>query len=85
MANAIIRDSMVGITMGQCLVLCRGSPKGVSECVIYLVNGNIIAVKEFGEGICIGCSMDLVSSMIRDETCIGWFVFVIHSKGNAVK
>ena len=61
----------MGITMGQCSVLCRESPKGGSACVKHLVNGRIIAIKEFGEGTCIGCLMDLVSSEIRDETCIG--------------
>ena len=83
MTDAILRDSMVGIKMGQCLVLYRESPKGVSAHVKHLVNSRIIAVKEYGEGTCIGCSMDPVSFEIRHETCIGWVAFRSHSEYSA--
>ena len=63
----------------------QGKPEGVSACVKHVVNGRIIAMKEFGEGTCIVCSMDPVSFEIRDETCTGWLTFVRHSKCNAVK
>ena len=82
-ADTIVRDSIAVIMMGQCSKVCRESPKGVRACIVYLVNGKIIAVKEFGAGTCIGCSMHPASSAIRGETCTGWFVFVSHSEYSA--
>ena len=69
--------------MRQCPMLCRESPRGVSACILYLVNGMTIAVKESGARTCIGCSMSPLSSIIRDETCTRWFAFVSHSKDSA--
>ena len=71
--------------LGQCSVLCRESPKGVSTCGKLLVKCRIMAVKESGEGTCIGSSRNPVSLVIMGETCIGWFAFVSHSECNLVK
>ena len=69
--DAIVRDSMAGIMLGQCSMLCRESPRDLNACMKHLVKRRIIAVREYGEGTCIGCSMDLVRSVIMGKTCIG--------------
>ena len=39
MADVIVRESMAGIMMGQCSMLCRKSPRGVSACVTLMKRG----------------------------------------------
>ena len=55
MANGIVEDSVVGIMVGQCSVLCQESPKGDSACGKLLGTCKIIVVQKSGEGTCIGC------------------------------
>ena len=71
MADTIVRDSMAVIMMVQYSVVRKEIPRGVNACVMYLVNGRIIAVKESGKGTCIGCSMDPLSFVNMGETCAG--------------
>ena len=73
------------IMVGQCSILCKENPGGVCAFMKHSAKHKTIAVKELGEVTCIGCSMDPMSSVIRDETCTKWFAFVSYSKGSAMK